>query len=613
MELIGFVRKYVVPELMGAKGKVCISVLLLFATTFSQIASIEAGRALIQVLQIKLANAVPTGILAVLAENVHWDSDRLLRFCSVFAVLLPLATSAFMYARDITFERIAIRITKSFQDRLYANIVSLPYASFKEISAAVLVKRINYDAGQIRKLLLDVGLFRLADVVILVGVLVYLASLDFGLMFVSFAGLILYLIIAWISAGLAAEQIMAMDRCREEISGCAQESFERFLDIRANLREHSEIRKFGGITERAAKARSWFAVVLLFDRSLTNLLASVGPVVVMVVGGWWVLHGTLSLATLLAFIAATGMIYGPLDRLSAIPMSLKELAVSTRNMEDILAREPEGDRNMPARPAMAKPVSKTSLVEVRQVEFEYPGTRRRFFYEKMDIREGERIAVVGPSGSGKTTLLMLLFGIFRDYGGGIYFRGRDIRTIPLKELRGHMGLLLQDSFVLADTVAGNVAYGAGEGHEPGEEEMMALLDKAFLAKEVSQMPQGLQTPLLHLGANLSGGQRRRLCLSRALVRNPDLLMLDEPLTGVPPAEARSIIDTLTHDKLGISMLICTHQADILQAVDRSIVIDTVEDDGFTVTRIEGSGTHGELLGSCPFYRKQFNGHGIENL
>lgn len=612
MEVLRFIRKYILADLLETRAKVCISLLLLIAATFSEIASIEAGRALIQVLQIKLAGTAPSGILARLAHSRALGPNRLLIYCSAAAVLLPLATSFLMYARDITFERIAIRITKRFQDRLYARVIRMPYSSFKGLSAAVLVKRISYDAGQVRKLLLDVGLFRLADMVILTGMLVYLAFLDPGLMLVSLGGLILYLVTAWISARVAAGRIREMDRCREEISGRAQESFERFLDIRANLRENFEIRRFARITERAARTRSWFVVVLLLDRSLTNLLASAGPVVVMVVGAWWVLHGTLGLPTLLAFVAATGMIYGPLDRLSAVPMSLSELTVSVRNMEDVLGRQEERELK-PAPVPAARPASGSLLLEVRDLEFEFPNAGRRFFYENIEIRDGERIAIVGPSGSGKTTLLMLLFGIFQDYRGCIYFRGKDLRDIPLRELRGKLGLLLQDSFVLADTVAGNVAYGASDGREPDEQRIMAVLEKASFAKEVSQMPGGLQTPLLHLGANLSGGQRRRLCLSRTLIRNPDLLMLDEPLTGVPPAEARSIIDALTQDRLGVSMLICTHQTEILQAVDRSIVIDTTEADGSTITRIEDTGTHRELLQTCPFYRNQFNGGGMEKL
>ncbi len=610
MGLVGFARKYVIPDLLEVKGKVFISVLLLFAATISQIGAIEAGRALVQVLQIKLASARPSGILAWIADRGHYGADELLAFCSALAVLLPLITCVFTYARDITFERVAIRMTRIFQDRLYAKIVSLPYSSFKEISAAVLVKRINYDAGQIRRLLLDVGLFRVADAVILMGILGYLASLHPGLMMVSVAGLVLYLVIAWISAGIAADQILAMDRCREEITGCAQESFERFLDIRANLRERFEVRRFGGITEKAARARSWFAVVLLLDRSLTNLLAALGPVVVMVVGGWWALQGDLPLETLLAFVAATSMIYGPVDRLSAVPMSLKELAVSVRNMEDVLRRQPEPGNGVAAVSTKIEPAT-APLLEVRSLVFEYPGTGRRFVYDSMKIQQGERVALVGPSGSGKTTLLLLLFGIFRDYIGNVYFRGRDIRTISLKELRVRMGLLLQDSYVLADTVAGNIAYGASDGLELSEKEIMAALDKTYLSKEILQMPKGIQTQLLHLGSNISGGQRRRLCLSRVLVRKPDILMLDEPVSGVPPLEARSIIDTLTHDRLDVTMLISTHQAEILRAMDRCIVLNTANEDGFTVTRIEGCGRHEDLLRSCPFYGEQFKEKGLE--
>lgn len=604
MGILRFARVYVVPDLFKIKGSVGFSVFLLLLTTFSQIASIEAARSLIQVLQIKLAGAVPTGFAALLMERYHLTDSLLFLYCAVVAVVLPLITYLFMYARDITLENMSIKITRLFQDRIYSQALGMPYTTFRSFRVPALVKRINYDVNQIRRLVLDVGMFRIADVIVLAGVLIYLAILDPILTVIAMLTLGLYVIVAWISARMAAERIRQVDVSREEIVGYAQESFERFLDIRANLREKYESGRFSDITRRAAGRRKRFAVVLLLDKCLTNFLSAVGPVTVMVAGGVLVMRGTIPLETLMAFVAATSMLYGPVDKLSAIPMDLKELQVSINNMEDIFRCPAEEDQVPPAE--MPGPADAGQLLSIRDLDFEFPDARRRFRFRQLDIGEKERVALVGPSGSGKTTLLLLLFRVYGNYSGGIYFQGKEISTIPLAELRARMALMLQDNYIFADTIARNVGYGAPDRREISYDEIMPALEKAGLAAEVMRMPKGPDTLLDHMGTNISGGQRRRLCLSRAVVKEPKLLLLDEPLTGVPPMEVEAIIDALTQEKLDTALIISTHQGEILKSMDRIIVLNVLsDDDGYTTTVIEAAGTHDHLLKTSSFYRKHF--------
>ncbi len=606
MTLTHFTRKHILPDLKQIRGYLVISLVLLFVTTFSQIASIEAARALIQTLQIRLAGAEASGFAAWLGARFRLGGDPLFVTCAIVALALPAVTYVFMYARDIIFELVSIKLTKMFQDRVYAKVVTLPYPAFKEFRVAALVKRIHHDSAQIRRLVLDVCLFRFTDLVIFTGVIIYLAALEPRLTLVSLLVLVLYVVLAWFSARVAAQRIHAVDRSREEVSGFAQESFERFLDIRANAREAFETGRFADITENAAQRKRWHAYVLLFDKCMTELLSAIGPVAVMVIGGYLVMKGITPLETLMAFVAATSMLYGPVDRLSAIPMALKELEVSVNNLEEIFRHPSEAERASTQDDLTEPSSAPAACLAIRDMEFEFPGARRRFRFSRLEIFEGERVALVGPSGAGKTTLLLLLFRIFSEYRGGIYLKGKELRSIPLGELRGRMGLMLQDNYIFADTVARNVAYGAPAGEAVGEEETLKALAKARLDQEILRMPQGLQTLLEHMGSNISGGQRRRLILSRAIVKRPELLLLDEPLTGVPPMEVQAIIDALTQRKLGTTLIISTHQAEILKAMDRVIVLGvSAGADGHVDTVIEAVGTHEQLMGSCAFYREQF--------
>lgn len=615
MKLSAFIRKYILPDFEKVRGRVIISMVLLVITTVSQVASIEAARALIQVLQIRIAGSTPSGFVVFLSDFLRLEPSRLFFHCAAVAVALPVIAYVLMYLRDINFELVSIKITKLFQDRVYSKVIQLPYERFKEFRAATLVKRISYDSAQIRRLVLDVGLFRLTDLIILIGIVAYMIVLDFRLTAISALALTLYWFLAWLSAGVAAERIFEVDRSREELSGFAQESFERFLDIRANLREGFEVQRFSEITDRASRTKRRHAFILLFDKCMTGVLSDLGPVLVMVAGGVLVLGGTVSLETLMAFIAATNMLYGPVDRLSAIPMTLKEVQVSVNNLDDILRHESEGEGQVeqispPPAPALAG--APPPFLSVEDLEFEFPDAKRRFRFSRLNLREGERVGLVGPSGAGKTTMLLLLFRIYGGYKGGIYLRGRELRDIPLAELRGRVGLMLQDNFIFADTVESNVAYGSLAGANPSSDDIMTALRRARLAEEVARLPQGLQTLLAHMGSNLSGGQRRRLSLSRAIIKRPELLLLDEPLTGVPPMEVHSIIEALTQEALGTTLLISTHQAEILKGMDRVVVLDTVTGtDGYIDTVIAASGSHEQLVESSPFYQSQFGDQSVK--
>jgi len=604
MGILQFARVHLLPSLRQVKAAVGLSGFLLLLTTLSQIASIESGRALIQVLQIRLAGAKPSGFVALLTERFHLVGDSQFFYCALAALGLPLITYLFMYARDITFENVSIKITKIFQNRIYSRVLKLPYFNFRSFRVPALVKRINHDAGQIRRLVLDIGMFRISDVIIVVGILIYLYLLDPILTLISILVLVVYFFIAWITARMAGEQIRQVDESREEVTSYAQESFERFLDIRANRREEYESRQFDVITTRAAKRRRGFAVILLLDKCLTSFLSAAGPVMVMVAGGVLVMRGAIPLETVIAFIAATSILYGPVDRLSAIPMDLKELQVSINNLEEIFKRPDEEDEALLIE--SPKPAIPEYILSIRDLDFEFTDAKRRFCFRRLDIGEKERVALVGPSGVGKTTLLLLLFRVYGYYSGGIYFQGKEIRTVPLGELRSQMALMLQDNYIFADTIAKNVAYGAPDEREVAPDEIMTALEKAGLATEVMRMPRGPDTLLDHMGTNISGGQRRRLCLSRAVVKRPKLLLLDEPLTGVPPMEVETIIDAIIQERLGTALIISTHQAEILKSMDRIIVLNAhSDDDGYTTTVIEAAGTHDQLLKTNLFYREQF--------
>lgn len=322
-------------------------------------------------------------------------------------------------------------------------------------------------------------------------------------------------------------------------------------------------------------------------RCVMESLGGLNVILVIVLGGYMVNAGTLSWATLIAFVMALRTMYAPILNLYTNYTELQAYSASWRRLEEILQTHPSVKELPAAAPLQAAP---------QRITFEQVG----FSYEDSSVLEainfevcaGEVIGIVGPSGAGKSTLLNLIVRFYDPVSGSIQFDGRDLRHISIADVADSVAMVTQDPFLFADTVRENIRSGrAGTTDAEVEEAARA----AFIHEEILALPSGYDTPIGLGGRQISRGQAQRINIARALVKGAPLLLLDEAtssLDSVSEAEVQKSIDRLMIGKTSFAV---AHRLSTLRNASRLIVLQE--------GRCVGIGTHDDLLINCPLYRQ----------
>lgn len=608
----GFAKRYILPRIIAAKGKTIIAASLVFVTSATYIATLEAIRGLLQVAEVGRANFSPNGMAAIFFGAGARSPETLFVAIAMAILVLAVSTSLGVFFRDYVFELLALEVSHHLKEQLFSRLVRLPLKRFIDLDHGVLMKRLIHDTGQMRLLVIDAILFRIADILFIFLLVIYMVVLELRLAIISLAVVTTYFSVAFWSALQAKPRLRRVDESQENLSSAASDCFSRFLDIRSNNREHAESERFRTLSTDESRVRRHCYRWLVFDKSLTGFLYTIGPAVITIIGSWLVLQDQLSIDTLLAVTVATSLLYKPVNDLSGVPMTLQRVAVSIRNLAALFCEvtEEEAQRFAGICP-LRIPATGENWIEIKNLTFGYSETGPQLRIQLLQIRSGQKVAIIGPSGSGKTTLLRILYGLMPDYGGDLLLGGAELRTLSLAELRPAVGLMTQESVLFAGTLRQNLLYGLPEGTIPSEEELWTALCRADIDSHFKCMREGLDAPIQPMATNLSVGQRRRICLARVLLKRPKLLLLDEPLAGVAPQERRYIVSSLVSNAGSATVLVATHNEEILERMDLVVYLDCAfEQRGSRsqlVTFVAGVGRHAELMSDAASEYKKFVG------
>ena len=273
-------------------------------------------------------------------------------------------------------------------------------------------------------------------------------------------------------------------------------------------------------------------------------------------------------------------------KLSKVPNKLQAATAAAERVFTLLDQEKEHEeRGAPK----LKPLSRQ--IEFENVSFSYPGATDQALKEiKLVVPKGQTVALVGPNGSGKTTLISMLPRFFDPDTGRVLFDGQDIRKVRLRSLRKQMAIVTQQTVVFADTVAANIAYGRVR---TGQEKIVEAAKRAHAHEFIKLLPQGYDTVLSEGGENLSGGQRQRISIARAILRDPEILILDEATSNIDAESEVKISQALAEFTASRTCLIVAHRFATVMAADFIAVMDE--------GRIVATGSHEELVASCPLY------------
>jgi ATP-binding cassette subfamily B protein len=317
-------------------------------------------------------------------------------------------------------------------------------------------------------------------------------------------------------------------------------------------------------------------------------LTSLGQVGVLALGGYLALNGAITLGTFLAFTLYLAQLVAPTRMLTMLLVLGQQSRASVERVLEIVDSLPEITEPTDPRPLPAGPAS----VRFTDVRFGYQATEPVLNAFDLEVPAGATVALVGPSGSGKSTVSLLLPRFYDPQQGVVQVAGVDVRELAMADLRAAVGVVFEEAFLFSNSIAANIAYGRPDATD---EDVRAAAEAAEAAEFIAALPDGYGTVIGERGLTLSGGQRQRLALARALLTDPQVLVLDDATSAVDPATEAAIHATLHRVTEHRTTILIAHRRSTLSLADRiAVVVDG---------RVVDLGTHAELVGRCDEYRR----------
>lgn len=469
------------------------------------------------------------------------------------------------------------------RNRFFTHLEKLSANFFNRRTAGDLMAHATNDIGAVR-MATGPGIVTAVDSVFLTisGIATMVYTIDLKLTLLALVPMPI-LIIAIIHFGREINRrFRRVQESFANITATAEENLNGMRVVKAFVQEEAEIEKFARQNEEYIR-RNLFLVRVwgLFD-PLMQWLSGLSLVIVIGYGGYLTLLGRISLGDFVAFTSYLGLITGPIMGFGWVINNLQRGIASMARINDILHEVPDIQDAPHARPLPEV----RGEIEFRELTFRYqPDLPVVLSNITFRLPAGRTLGILGRTGSGKSTLVNLLLRIYDPPAGTIFIDGRDIREIPLADLREIIGYVPQENFLFSATLAENIAFARDTWTE---EEVRRAAEIAALTEDVNGFRDGFQTVVGERGVTLSGGQKQRAAIARAILKNPRILILDDCLSAVDTRTEEMILHRLEQVLAGRTGIVISHRVSTLErAADFIIVLDQ--------GRIIEAGTHNELL------------------
>jgi len=544
-----------------------------------------------------VSSAMTSGVPLVLRElidKIFTQKDTRYLFVLPLAFFLLFALKGISVFFQNYFLRVAaLRMVNDVRKSLFGHLLSLPLGYFGREGTGSLMGRVTYDAERLQGGVANTFRDLIQQGFTIVGVLIS--------MFVMSPKLTLFLLVT------LPLVLIPIRKTGKKLKSLSRKTQESFGDVNQHLSETlSSIRLIKGVVSEEREKEKFraysdeFVGFQIKTAKYTNLLSPVmetlgalaaGLAVWM--GGYAVIHGTLSFGTLVGFIAAAQMLYQPIKGFAGAQADIQQSLAAAERIVDLLSVPLENIRESGKKPV----VSLTGKIEFRGVSFRYPGGASNAITNvTFSIGAGTFVAVVGASGSGKSSLVNLLPKFYLPTEGEILWDGTSLAEIDSASLRKIIGFVTQDVVLMNQSVRDNLAYGL-ERPLP-EEEMVEAAKAAFAHDFISALPNGYDTRVGEKGIFLSGGEKQRLALARVVLRNPSLLILDEATSALDSESEWMVQRALETIMKGRTTIAIAHRLTTIRQASRVFVLEKgqlIED-----------GTHDELMKTDSRYRTFIN-------
>lgn len=479
------------------------------------------------------------------------------------------------------------KIVANLRTRLWNKVLSLPMPYFDRNRSGDTMSRITNDTSLIMNLITEYLVNFISNIIAIIGGIALLFYLDWVMT-------LIILIVVPVTALI----LLPVGRKMYRISKKQQDEMADLTSVLNQVIGEIRLVKAYGTESRESQAgKDRILRMFTFGLQESKILALIGPlstflltavlVAILGVGGIRVASGILTAGDLVAFILLLFQVITPMAQFTTLYSRLQKVVGATERIQSILAHEEE-----PLEQKKEASKSSESIV-LRDVTFSYAAGEEVLHSAGLTIPANKTTAIVGPSGSGKSTLFSLLERFYIPDTGEISYGSDPISSFTLSSWRAKIGYVSQDSPMMAGTIKDNITYGLGR--EAGLDEIKEAASMAYAAKFIDDLPQGYETEVGERGIKLSGGQRQRIAIARALLRSPDILMLDEATSSLDSASEHEVQKALANLMEGRTTIVIAHRLSTVVHSDQIIVLEK--------GRVTGSGTHAELLHSHEVYRE----------
>jgi ABC-type multidrug transport system fused ATPase/permease subunit len=464
------------------------------------------------------------------------------------------------------FVKIGLQALLKLRTDLYAYLQSLSLKYHDARRSADSSFRVAYDSQSIQTIYNKGFTNIFASVIALIGTFLVMMRLDWVLTLLSLAIVPLIIGAIYFFARRIRRESTSIQEQESAVLAQAQEGLSSIRMVHAFGREDFEVRQFHQQASQSLQANLRLTLTNVNSALVISTLMVIGTAAMYYMGTLHVLAGILSLGSLLVFSAYLLMLYQPLESLTYTAWAMEGATAGAKRCFEVLDRQ-DDVRDSPNAVVIS---SANGAIEFCSVNFGYAEERYVLREINLQIEPNQIVGLAGGTGAGKSTLLSLVPRFYDPTTGSVMLDGRDVREITKKSLRAQIAIVLQDTLLFSTTVRENIAYGRPDATEG---EIVEAACRAQADEFIRQMPQGYDNLVGERGGHLSVGQRQRIGIARAFLKNAPILLLDEPTSALDPATEAAIMETIKELMRGRTTLIATHRLATIHNLDQIIVLD----------------------------------------